>query len=124
MTILYTDYRVHSVSIPETGHQHVRATPPADGDRSPMAVECSACEPYLRKMGWVEQPHYQSYRRRPDGTLEPQGKGIPLTDEMLEEIQQREDEASAAVRHMGEQLVGAANTMLAQQPTTRRRARR
>jgi hypothetical protein len=123
MTVLYNDYRYHSISIPETGHQHVRAMTPEPGDHTPMAIECSTCDPFLRKLGWVEQPHYQAYRRRPDGTLEPQGKGIPLTDEMLEEIQQREDESAAAVRYMGEQLVGAANTMLAA-PATRRRARR
>ncbi len=123
MTVLYTDYRTTAVSIPETGHQHVRAEPPKEGDRSPMAVDCDACAPYLRRLGWVETPRYQSYRRRADGTLEPQGKGIPLTGEQLDEFQQREDEASAAVRQMGERLVSAA-TVLADRPAPARRARR
>ncbi len=108
MTTLYTQHTVYSVSIAETGHNHVRADTPGPDDRTPMAVDCAACEPYLRKLGWVATPHYQSYRRRADGTLEPQGKGIPMTDAQLDEIQQREDEAQAAVRDMGERLVTAA----------------
>ncbi len=123
MTVLYADYRTYSVSVGETGHNHVRADAPAPGDRTPMAVDCDACEPYLRRMGWVPTPHYQGYRRRADGTLEPQGKGIPLTDEQLDEIQQREDEAQAAVREMGERLVGAAKAAAVVVPPRTRRAR-
>jgi hypothetical protein len=119
---VYNQHTYTSVGVGETGHVHVRAEVPQPNDRTPMTIDCDVCEPYLLKLGWSRTPRYQSYHRRPDGTVESSGPGIPYTSDQLDELQAQEDQSSAAVRHMGERLAAAATSMAA--PTAAKAARR
>lgn len=102
MTV-YAPYTHGSVSVGATGHVHVRAER-IQGDRTPMAIDCALCEPYLLKEGWVRKPNQ-----------------VPETDEQIAEREEREREGNFAVRQAGEAIARAA--LGASQPVALKSAR-
>jgi hypothetical protein len=129
---VYTSYGLHSIFVGAQNtvskiedHSHIlNQSPREEGDERPVALTCSECEPYLLREGWKATPAMQTYRRRPDdGSLEPIGKGVPLTSAQLQRLQDQEDQASAAVRNMGQRLTMAAGALATRGPV-RPRTRR
>lgn len=90
MSVVYNQHVYSSVFIGQTGHTHAKAAAAAD-DETPMAIDCSACEPFLVKEGWVYAE-----------------ENVPLTDRQARDQERTEREGNLAVKQVAEALAATA----------------
>jgi hypothetical protein len=96
VSTVFNQHTTTSIFVGQTGHTHNRAEDAAaDAVEAPTAIDCSACEPFLVKEGWVYNP-----------------AGVPLTERQVREQEQTEREGNLAVKHVAEALADRAAEVL------------
>ncbi len=90
MTTLYARSDVATVSVGPTGHTHTKK------GSGQFTVNCAECEPTLRQLGWVQDPH--QVELTPDEIWESENARDEIARFQQQAVAAAAREASSAVR--------------------------